>query len=238
MLIPNMPKKLAIIPARGTSKGVVRKNIRPLFGKPLIVYSIEQTLKSKHLTKIIVSTEDEEIAEIAKGCGIEVPFLRPPELARDDTPTLSVLQHAVRFLEEHQGYRADIIVTLQPTSPLRTASHIDEAIEQLINTNADSVVSLCVAEHSPYWMKKIEGDRVIPFLEGGERYTRRQDLPKVYRLNGAVYVTRYDVLMMQNRVLGNDTRAIIMSQEDSIDIDTEYDLKLAELILQQRGGHE
>jgi N-acylneuraminate cytidylyltransferase/CMP-N,N'-diacetyllegionaminic acid synthase len=228
---------LGIIPARFNSQGVTNKNIRKLNNKPLIAYTIEAALKTKRLSRIIVSTDNEEIADIARTYGAEAPFLRPAELARDDTSMLPVLQYAVKFLENKENYRTHIIVTLQPTSPLRKSYHIDEAVKKLIDNDADCVVSLCEVEHSPYWMKKIEDDKVFDFIEGAERYTRRQDLPKVYCLNGAIYVTKYKVLMEENKILGDNTRAIIMNQEDSVDIDTELDLKLAELILKERHNH-
>jgi N-acylneuraminate cytidylyltransferase/CMP-N,N'-diacetyllegionaminic acid synthase len=225
---------LGIIPARCNSKRVINKNIRKLNGKPLIAYTIEAALKAKSLTRVIVSTDSEEIADLSKSLGAEVPFLRPCELAQDSTPMLAVLQHAVESLEQKENYKIDIIMILQPTSPLRKSCHIDEAVRKLIDTDADSVVSLCEVEHSPYWMKKIKGDKVFDFIEGSEKYTRKQDLPKVHRLNGAIYVTRYKALVEENRLLGDNTRAIIMNQEDSIDIDTELDFKLAELVLKER----
>jgi N-acylneuraminate cytidylyltransferase/CMP-N,N'-diacetyllegionaminic acid synthase len=232
-------KILSIIPARLGSKNIPGKNIKYFAGKPLIEYTIESALNSKLINRVIVSTESEEIAQISRNYGAEIPFLRPVELAQDETPTLPVLQHVVDFLHNKESYEPDMIVTLQPTSPLRKTEHIDEAIIKLIETEADSVVSLCKVEHSPYWMKKLEGDnRVFSFIEESEKYTRRQDLPKIYRLNGAVYVTKYDVLMRGNRILGDDTRAIIMSQEDSIDIDTELDLMLAELVFLKRRNNE
>lgn len=229
---------LGIIPARFNSKGIANKNIRKLNNKPLLAYTIEAALGAEKLTRILVSTDAEEIADIARTYGAEVPFLRPIELARDDTPMLPVIQHAVRFLEKNENYKADIIVTLQPTSPLRKASHIDEALEKLIATGADSIVSLCEVEHSPFWMKKIEDDRVFNFVEGSATHTRRQDLPKLYRLNGAIYVTRYNVLMIENKILGDDTRAISMNQKDSIDIDTELNFELAELLLKKEVRYE
>jgi len=229
---------LGIIPARFNSKGVSNKNIRKLNNKPLIAYTIEAGLEAERQTRLIVSTDSEEIASVARTYGAEVPFLRPAELAEDDISMVSVLHHAIKFLDSSENYKADIIITLQPTSPLRKAYHIDEAVEKLIDTDADSVVSLCEVEYSPYWMKKIENGKVSNFMQGSEKYTRRQDLPELYRLNGAIFVTRYEVLMKENRILGNDTRAIIMSQEDSIDIDTELDFKLAELILRERDKRE
>ncbi len=228
-------KVLAVIPARGGSKGIPRKNIHLLAGKPLITYTIEAALQSQYRLRVVVSTEDEKIAEVAQAAGAEVPFLRPAELARDDTPTFPVIQHALQWLEQHDDYQPELVVLLQPTSPLRGSEHIDQALELILSSEADSVVSLCEAEHSPYWMKKVDAEgRVSPFIVTEGEYTQRQALPKVYRLNGAIFVTRPEVIMRENRLLGDDTRAYIMDQGDSIDIDTELDFKLAELLIKQR----
>jgi N-acylneuraminate cytidylyltransferase/CMP-N,N'-diacetyllegionaminic acid synthase len=181
-----------------------------------------------------VSTESPEIAEVARQYGAEVPFMRPDELARDDTPTLPVMQHVLAQLKTAKGVEPEIIVLLQPTSPLRRADDIDRCVAMLDETQADSVVSVCVAEHHPAWMKRIEDGRVVPYLENGLEYTRRQDMPPVYRLNGAIYVTRPQILQGQNRILGRDTRAFVMDAESSVDIDTPLDLKIAALILQER----
>jgi CMP-N,N'-diacetyllegionaminic acid synthase len=224
---------LAIIAARGGSKGIPRKNVRLLCGKPLIAYTIEAALGSKGINRVVVSTEDEEIAKVSKEYGAEV-VTRPPELARDDTPSLPVFQHAIGHLQETDDYRPQVIVILQPTSPLRTIEDIDRAIEQFLEARCDSVVSVCEVEHPPYWMYTLEGDRLKPVIKGGEKVTRRQDAAKVYRLNGAVYVTGNDIIMGGSRVLGRDTRAYVMPLERSIDIDTELDFKLAELLIKER----
>jgi len=225
-------KILAVITARGGSKGIPQKNIRPLLGKPLIAYTIQAALQSKTLNKIIVSTDDEDIANVSKQYGAEVPFLRPKDLATDTATSLSVLQHAVRYLAEKEGYLADIIVCLQPTSPMRSAEDIDQAVTLCTSTSSDSVVSLCQAEHHPYWMKKVVGDRVYPLMEvDNDKYPRRQDLPPAYQLNGAIYVTGRKILLEKERILGENTLAYIMPQERSIDIDTLIDFKLAELIM-------
>ncbi len=226
---------LAVIPARSGSKGVAGKNIRLLLSKPLIVYTIEAAQRAKTIDKIIISTDDKEIARVCGRHGAEVPFMRPKPLARGNTPMLPVLQHAVKYLKEKQSYKADIVVLLQPTSPLRKSHHIDMAVRKLLNTKADSAVTFCEAAPSPYWFSKIVRGRVVPFLPSGDKYTRRQDLPKLYEMNGAVYATRYDCLMRQRRILGKDTRPILMSREESINIDTELDLKIAEALL--RKGH-
>jgi len=225
---------LAIIPARAGSKGLPGKNTLPLGGKQLIAHTIEAARAAHSIQRIVVSTESEEIAQIAQQYGAEVPFLRPTELAQDETPTLPVLQHVLSELTTTEGHQPEIIVLLQPTSPLRRAEDIDRAVTLLEQTRADSVVSLCVAEHHPAWMKRIECGRVLPFLENGLECTRRQDLPSVYRLNGAIYVTRAQVLLQENAILGRDTRALVMDNESSVDIDTLLDLKLAALILQER----
>lgn len=226
---------MGIIPARKSSKGIHNKNIKPLLSKPLIVYTIEAALKSKVFDRIVVSTDSFKIKKVSQKYGAEVPFLRPKNLAGDNTPMISVLRHALKFLEQKERFYPDVVVLLQPTSPLRKPIHIKKALEKFLKSKADSVVTICEAEFSPYWMKRLLKDRVIPFIENKKRvYTRRQDLPKVYRLNGAIYIAKRNIIMEENSILGEDTRAIIMNQEDSIDIDTEIDFKLAELILKKR----
>ncbi len=220
---------LGIIPARGGSKKLPKKNIRPLMGKPLIYYTITEAKKSNYLDRIIVSTEDRKIAQIARGYGVEV-ITRPQELAQDDTPALPVYQHAIRFLEEKERYSPDIIVVLQPTSPLRLAVDIDGAIEQFLKTEDYPVVSVCEVTHPPQWMYTLRKGILVPVLKG-EIPARRQDALTVYQLNGAVYVIPRDTVMKQNSVLGKTTRAYLMPAERSIDIDTEIDFKLAELII-------
>lgn len=225
---------LGIIPARGGSKGVLRKNIRPLEGKPLISYTIESAKESKKLTRTIVSTDDEVIADVARKFGGQVPFLRPAELANDQAGMVPVLQHAVKWLEDNENFHPDIIVLLQPTTPFRRGMHIDSAIEKLIETKADSVLTIRQPDYSPYFMKTLVGDRTYPLLGEGKKYVRRQDAPVVYQPNGMVYVTRYNVLMHQNCILGEDTRGIVMSYEDSVNIDSIWDFKMAELILREK----
>ena len=227
-------KIVAVITARGGSKGVPQKNIKPVLGKPLIAYSIEASLQSRTLSKTIVSTDDETIAKTAQHYGAEVPFLRPKHLATDTATSVSVLQHAINFLAEEKGYLADIVVCLQPTSPLRSTEDIDGAVTLCVDTGSDSVVSLCEADYHPYWMKKLEGDRVCPLMDvNDEKYSRRQDLPPVYQLNGALYVTRRKILMEEARLLGENTLAYIMPQERSIDIDSPLDFKLTELLMRE-----
>src|SRR5271154_4754825 len=155
-------RRLAIIPARGGSKGLPRKNLLRLSGKPLIAHTIEAACVARSLPRILVSEGSPGIAEVGQQYGAEVPFLRPPELASDETPTLPVLQHVLAQLEATESCPPEIIVLLQPTSPLRRAEDIDRAVDLLERSGADSVVSLCAAEHHPAWMKRLEGDRVLP----------------------------------------------------------------------------
>lgn len=224
---------IAVIPARGGSKSLPRKNILPLEGKPLIAHTILAARAANSIQRTIVSTESDEIAEIARQYGAEIPFLRPLELAQDETPTLPVLTNVLAQLEAAEGSKPEIVVVLQPTSPLRRAADIDAAVSLLEQTQADSVISLCAAEHHPALMKRLEGGRVIPFLQDAPEYARRQDLPPVYRPNGAIYVIRRHVLD-ENHIFGRDTRALLMDAESSVDIDSPLDLKVAALILQER----
>jgi CMP-N,N'-diacetyllegionaminic acid synthase len=233
------PKKneiLAIIPARGGSKGVPRKNIRELAGKPLIAWTIETALSCDGLDRVIVTTEDENIAEIANQYGAEIPFLRPLDIAQDDTPDLPVYQHALSWLKEHEKYCPDIIVWLRPTAPLRIVEDIEGAIRLLTETKADCVRTVCVAEHHPYWMKQLNGNRLLPFLEGirTEQYYRRQLLPLVYRLNGAVDVTWQETVMKKELLYSGDVRGYIMPTERSIDLDNEIDFSVAEVLIRRK----
>jgi CMP-N,N'-diacetyllegionaminic acid synthase len=224
---------LAIIPARGGSRALPRKNIRLLCGKPLIVYTIEAALSSKLIDRVVVSTEDEEIARVSREYGAEV-ISRPLELARDDTASLPVYQHATRHLEDVENYHPEVIVILQPTSPLRLSEDIDKPIERFLNGKCDSIVSVCEVEHPLQWMYTLVQDRLEPIMKDGDNVTRRQDASKVYRLNGAIYVATRDIIMKENRVLGSDTGAYVMPPERSVDIDTELDFMLANLLMEER----
>ena len=229
---------LGLIPARGGSKGMPRKNIRQLAGKPLAAWTIETALACPMLDRAIVSTDDREIADIARRYGAEVPFIRPAELAQDGTSDLPVYQHALSWLAEHEGYRPDIVVWLRPTAPLRTVQDVETAIQLLIETGADCVRSVCLAEHHPYWMKRLDSDRLVSFVDGIDesKYYRRQLLPPVYRLNGAVDVTWCRTVMEKGLLYGGDVRGYVMSAERSIDLDSELDFALAELLLQRKAS--
>jgi CMP-N-acetylneuraminic acid synthetase len=224
---------LGIITARGGSKGIPNKNLAPLSGRPLLAYTTEAALHARRIQRVILSTDDPRIAAAGRELGVEVPFLRPEELARDDTPTIPVLQHAVRYLEA-EGDCFDAVFTLQPTNPLRRAEDIDGAVELLERTGADSVISFVdVGDKHPARMKRIGQDgRVIdpPFAETMEGQPR-QTLEKLYLREGSVYLTRRDVLMEQGSLKGRDCRAWLISPERACNIDTPLDLWIAEKLL-------
>ncbi|MDN5293283.1 MAG: CMP-N,N-diacetyllegionaminic acid synthase [Eubacteriales bacterium] len=226
--------KLLLIPARGGSKGLPGKNVRPLLGKPLITYTIAAALNSGVEGKVVVSTDDGEIARVAQEAGAEVPFLRPAELARDDTPAAAVAVHALQAAEAYYGSCFDYVILLQPTSPLRTAADIAAAWELFQNSpGADSLVSVTPLEFNPIIIRKIEGGRVREVFpqSGGER---RQDAC-FYRLNGAIYITTRNLLLKEGRILGREVVPYVMPFERSVDIDNIYDWKLCEILL--RGEH-
>ncbi len=226
---------LAVIIARGGSKKIPGKNMRLLCGRPLIYYTLRAANESRLVTRIVLSTDDREIADYARRHGTEVPFIRPDDLARDDTPTVPVIQHVLEELEKSEGYSPEIVVVLQPTSPLRQAVHVDNAIHTLLQTKADSVVTVREVPHefNPVSIMRIEQGELVPYLQGeGTRLLRRQDKPKVYARNGvAVYATRCDVILKEASLFGNHCQPLLMSPEDSVDIDDEMDLLLAELLI-------
>jgi len=227
---------LGIVPARGGSKGIPRKNIAIIAGKPLIAWTIQSVLACCSLNRLIVSTDDPEIAKISEGYGAEVPFIRPMELAQDDTSDFPVCHHALTWLDHNEHYCPDIIVWLRPTSPLRDVQDIASAIQLLINSGADCVRSVCLAQHHPYWMKQLDGNRLIPLVEGinESKYYQRQLLPPAYRLNGAVDAFWYRTVMEKRFMYGGDMRGYVMPAERSVDLDSELDFALAELLLKRR----
>ena len=220
----------AIIPARGGSKGIVGKNIKPLNGKPLICHTIKESLKSRYSDRVFVSTDDTSIAKISKKCGAEI-IDRPDELARDESPTIDAIFHAVDTIEDTSNQ--DIIILLQPTSPLRNAADIDAALDIFMKTDCDSVISMCKVEHSPYWCFKYEGDKFKPLFGNKGLKMRRQELLDVYRPNGAIYITTIKNLYKNNGFYCDQIVPYIMPAERSIDIDEEIDFKFAELLIQE-----
>lgn len=233
----NLPTVLAVIPARGGSKGVPRKNIRSVCGKPMIAYTIETALAAQDLFyRIIVSTDDEEIADVARRYGAAVPFLRPAELAGDAVPTVPVLQHAARFVEQQDNIRLDWLCLLQPTDPLRTVEDIKMAMRLGQAGDCDSVISVVqVSAVHPILMKRIEGDKLLPYCIEEKEGTRRQEYqPPAYMRNGAIYLTRRDVLMERSSIWGDVIRPYIMPPQRSVGVDSELDLKLVELLMQEQ----
>jgi CMP-N,N'-diacetyllegionaminic acid synthase len=230
---------LGIVPARGGSKGIPGKNLVPLCGKPLIAWTIESARESRLLTRTVLSSDSDDIIHVAEEHGLEVPFVRPAELAEDDTPALPVIQHAVRTLEQGGGYRPDYVVILQPTSPLRTSQHIDQSLAELTASDADSLVSVVQAPHRfcPHSVMRLEGEHLVPFMNYDERDNLRQKKPVFYGRNGAaIYAFTYDCLMKKNSLYGDIILPYIMSTEDSLDIDEPLDVALCEFILKRRSS--
>lgn len=223
---------LGLIPARGGSKGVLRKNIRLVAGKPLVVYSIDAALQSGCLNPVIVSTDDDEIAQVSAAWGAEI-MMRPPELAGDETPMIAVVRHVIEQLEQERGMRFDYCVLLQPTAPMRTAQDIRTAVDILKNTDADTVVSVYkVGDHHPSRMYHIEDEKLIP-MQSEPPNRLRQSLPPVYHRNGAVYAFQRSLLERADSLIGEDVRPYIMPEERSVNIDNEVDLLLADLLLKR-----
>ncbi len=231
-----MTRVLGLIPARGGSKSIPHKNRAPLAGRPLLAYTCEAASGSRRLTRVIVSTDDEEIAHVGRGFGAEVPFLRPHELARDGTPSLPVAQHAVRWLTEHEGWEPDVLVLLQPTSPLRQARHIDEALVLMEQTAADTVVSVIAVPHrfSPYALMQLQDGCLHDFWQEPLPFDRflRQNLPVLYARNGpAILASRVAVMFECQSFYGQRVIPYVMGEAESVDIDTPDDLWRAEWLL-------
>ncbi|MFT9494662.1 cytidylyltransferase domain-containing protein [Anaerosolibacter sp.] len=224
----------AIIPARGGSKGIPKKNIKLLNGKPLISYSITEAQKSSYITDVYVSTDDQEIARISEAYGAKVPYLRPSNLSIDSSPTIDSILHMTEWLLTSGNKIPEYICVLQCTSPLTKASDIDGTIKKLIETGMDGAVSICEAEVNPYWTNVFKGDRLEYFIEEGKNITRRQDLPEIFRLNGAIYVVKTEVLLSERTLEPKNITGYVMSNESSIDIDTMQDFMLAEFLMKER----
>jgi CMP-N-acetylneuraminic acid synthetase len=218
---------LAIIPARGGSKRLPRKNVLDLNGKPLIAYSIEAGLKSKYIDKVIVTSDDEEILEISKQFGADT-IKRPDELASDTATSFDAIKHTIENTDKY-----DYIILLQPTSPLRNCKHIDEAIELVESKSANAVVSVCEMDHSPLWSNTLDNSLSMSgFLRDEVLNKRSQDLETYYRLNGAIYICKTDKLLeAKSFFLKDDIFAYKMDRKSSVDIDEEIDFKMAELYI-------
>jgi CMP-N,N'-diacetyllegionaminic acid synthase len=220
---------LALIPARGGSKGIPRKNIKLLAGKPLIAWSIEAALASNMIDSVVVSTDDEEIAEVSLKWGAQVPFIRPAELAQDDTPGIAPVLHALDQLPQF-----DRVVLLQPTSPLRTVEDINLCIDLAEREGLASVVSVCEPDFHPYWTYILGADLRLTNLIDTPTFSRRQDVPTVYGLNGALYLAHVDFLRKHQSFLTPETIGFVMPKERSLDVDSLFDWKLAEFLISER----
>ncbi len=224
----NGERILAVIPARGGSKGIPHKNIINLCGKPLIGYSIEAGLGSKYIDYVLVSTDDVEIADVARSFGANIPFMRPSELASDTSKTIDAVLHVKNELAA-QGESFSVLVLLQPTEPLRTSGDIDSAIEKYYRNECKPLASVSEVDDHPILIRSIKGDRLIPFLNVSST-CRRQDMPKYYRVNGCIYINRIDELSEATSFNDNEI-PYVMERNHSIDIDELSDLALAEFYL-------
>ena len=218
---------LGVVPARGGSKSVPRKNLLPLGGgDPLVVRALKSAWASTLLTDVVVSTDDAEIAGAAISAG-GIVVTRPRELATDDAGMVPVLRHAVA---SRGGPRPDLVVTLQPCAPFRTGRMIDATISKVLETGADSAQTVRDAMYHPYYMSLLDCDRLVPLYPYGHHYVTRQSCPPVYQPNGAVYVTRYETLL-KGKILGEDNRAVVCDVEESVNIDTPFDVRIAEMLV-------
>lgn len=226
---------LGLVIARGGSKGLPRKNVRPLGGRPLIAHTIAAALGCRSLDRTVVSTEDAEILEIARGAGCPAPFVRPDELADDRSSTVGVALHALDWLEAHEGYRPDVVALLPATAPFRNGAHIDGALVMLqAHADADAVVAVTEPEYPPFWMLSLTEGRLSWLFPEGGRVSRRQDLPAAYRPNGSIYAIRVPALREQRTFYPRVTRGYVMPREVSVNVDSEMDFRLAELLLARR----
>jgi len=225
-------RTLGLIPARGGSKGIPGKNIKPLAGKPLIAWTIEAALSSARLDRVLVSTDDPEIARVAEQYGAEAPFCRPSEFATDTATQVAVIEHALEWVRQNWRGQPEYLALLQPTSPLRTTHDIDDAIGIAYEQSANAVVSVCEASPHPHLCAGLNEDGTLAFLAPDPKnIARKQDLPQMFCLNGAVYVVKVETLLQTRTVVPVGTYPCLMPPDRSIDIDTKFDLQIAELLL-------
>ncbi|MCF6294168.1 MAG: acylneuraminate cytidylyltransferase family protein [Flavobacteriaceae bacterium] len=229
-------KILGIIPARGGSKSVPDKNIKLLAGKPLLQYTVDVAKKSKNISRLILSSEDDKIIKVAQQLNLEVPFKRPINLAKDDTPTLPVIQHALKFFME-KGIYFDAVCLLQVTSPFKTSEFIDNAIDKFVKSGADALISVQQVpnEFNPHWMFRVNNKDNLELFTGEKQIiSRRQDLPKVYHRDGAIYITKTSVLLEQNSLYGSKLSYMESPSYFNVNIDTLEDWKKAENYLMSK----
>ena len=234
---------LAIVPARGGSKGIINKNITLLNGRPLISYTLNAALASKHIDRLVISTDDSEIAKLGKSFGIDIPFLRPKKYSHDSSPSIDLVLHAIRWFSKNVNYNPDAIILLQPTSPFRTKNHIDNAIKLFTKTKPDTLVSVVELPHNfnPSKLVKIENNQIVSVYDDVDnfRILPRQELPKLYARNGpSILISKVSFLQKNKSFYGGKTIPYIMDFFDSIDIDDNSDLLMAELIFKNKQKNE
>ena len=219
---------LGLIPARRGSKGIPNKNLSLLAGKPLVLHTIDTAMKCESLDRIVLSTDDPRIADIGRTAGIMVPFIRPPELATDTTPMVSVVEHAVKWMAEQAGVRTGAVMVLQPTSPLRQAWHIDEAVAEFRRGNPDGVMSVCEVKEHPYELMSFVGEEIRLAFDRPKTFSRRQDFPEFYYVNGAIYLVRTATFLRDHTLFPERCIPYVMDRRYSLDIDSPLDLHIAE----------
>ena len=225
------PRILGVIPARGGSKGLPRKNVRPLAGKPLVRWTIDAALEARSLSRIVLSSEDPEIIELAQAAGCDVPFVRPAELARDETPGIHPLLHAIDACERDEGLTYDWVVMLQPTSPLRTSEDIDGTVALCVKGGAPACVSVVEVSKPPEWMYRLSDEAKLDPVLKGEIPHQRQAAPVAYALNGAVYCAQTEFVRFHRTFVAPGTRGYVMPAERSADVDNDLDLAWCEFLL-------
>lgn len=228
---------LAVITARSGSKGIKNKNICPINGKPMVAYTIESALESRYIDKVMVSTDSETYADIARKYGAEVPFLRSSKNSDDNAKSIDVLLEVIAKYEKKEQH-FDSVILLQPTSPMRTSQNIDEAFELFYEKLADSVVSVCECEYSPLLCNTLPDDKNMYGFIISENALRRQDMEVYYRLNGAIYIVQTDILFKQQLFYGEKSYAYIMEQRQSVDIDSELDFEFVEFLMQKESQNK
>lgn len=223
---------IAIIPARGGSKGLPGKNIKPLNGKPLIAYTIEAALDSDYISEVIVTTDSDEIASVAKKAGATIPFMRPEELARDKSKAIDVYIYTIERLKKERGIKIQSFIVLQPTSPLREKNDIDAAIRLFSEKKADSVISVTEASHPPVWAKKISPEGILTdYFPEYSTNLNRQEIEPAFMPNGAIFIFKYSLLKENYRYYFSQTYPYIMPADRSVDIDSQFDFDFAEFLL-------
>jgi CMP-N,N'-diacetyllegionaminic acid synthase len=224
---------LGVITTRGGARGMYNTYTRNLAGTPLVAYALREADKSKHLQRSILTTDSKEVARAANLYSVKT-IVRPDDLAGENVARTEIARHALEELKSGEGYEPSVLVVLPAGCPLRRARHIDDAIEKMDETGADSVISICPAEESPYRMVTLKGDRAAPFAADAEGVTDESELPPVYRLNNAVFVLKPALLLEENRLYGGDCRAIVMKQSESVEVTDHYSFLKAEAFLKER----